>query len=113
MILEYNIINIIKEAYMKKFLYSSLLLILSLATGWYSYTYLTGKLELLGTFISGIGIGIFLMFLKLNVKNDKINSYKRELEKESIISDESSAKVKVLESKIEVLEKALENALKK
>ena len=52
------------------------------------------------------------MFIKLNVKNDKINSYKRELEKESIASDESSAKVKVLESKIQVLEKALENAIK-
>ena len=42
-----------------------------------------------------------------------INTYKRKLEKESVTSEESSAKVKVLESKIEVLEKALENALKK
>ena len=53
------------------------------------------------------------MNLKLNVKNDRINTYKRELEKESITSSENSSKVKVLESKIEVLEKALENALKK
>lgn len=110
MILEYNII---KEGYMRKFAYSSLLLILSLILGWYSYTYLTGKWELLGIFMSGVGIGVFLMFLKLNVKNDRINSYKRELEKESITSDENYARVKVLESKIEVLEKALENALKK
>ena len=51
------------------------------------------------------------MNLKLNVKNDKINSYQRQLEKESISSNESSSRVKVLESKIEVLEKALENAL--
>ena len=52
------------------------------------------------------------MNIKVNVKNDKINSYKRELEKESIASSENSSRVKVLESKIEVLEKALETALK-
>ncbi len=98
---------------MKNFVYGFLLLVLSVIEGWYSYTYLSGRWELLGIFISGVGIGIFLMFLKLNVKNDKINSYKRELEKESIASDANSAKVKVLESKIEVLEKALEKALQK
>ena len=57
-------------------------------------------------------MGIVLMGLKLRVKNNALNSYKRELEKESISSTESSSRVKVLESKIEVLEKALENALK-
>ena len=41
----------------------------------------------------------------------KLKAYKRELEKNSISSDESDSKVKVLESKIEVLEKALKNAL--
>jgi len=50
--------------------------------------------------------------LQLRVKNNTLNSYKRELEKESITSTESSSRVKVLEAKIEVLEKALENALK-
>lgn len=98
---------------MKKIFYSFLLLALSLTEGWCSYTYLTGKWEIIGIFISGIGIGIFLMLLKLNVKNNTINSYKRELEKEAVASDESLAKVKVLESKIEVLEKALEKALNK
>ena len=97
---------------MKKFVYGLLLISLSLISGWYSYSYLSGKIEMLGIFISGIFVGIFLMFLKLNVKNDKINLYKRELEKESIASDENSARVKVLESKIQVLEKALENAIK-
>ena len=97
---------------MKKFLYGFLLLALCSALGYLSYTYLSGKFELIGVFLSGLCFGIFLMFLKLNVKNDKINSYKRELEKESIVSDESSARVKVLESKIQVLEKALENAIK-
>ena len=90
-----------------------LLLLLSLTLGWYSCTYLDGKYELLGIFISGVAFGMFLMSLKLIVKNDKINIYKRELEKESISSVESASRVKVLESKIEVLEKALENALKK
>ena len=45
------------------------------------------------------------------VKNNKIKAYQRQLEKESISSDDNSARVKVLEQKIEVLEKALENAL--
>lgn len=98
---------------MKNFVYGLLLLVLSLAEGWYCIEHFSGEWEIVGVFISGVGIGIFLMFLKLNVKNDKINSYKRELEKESVVSDENSAKVKVLQSKIEVLEKALENALKK
>ena len=57
-------------------------------------------------------IGIYIMsFAKL--KGDKkITEYKRELERRGIDKDESSAKVKVLESKIEVLEKALKEALK-
>ncbi|MBR6127859.1 hypothetical protein IKQ21_09265 [bacterium] len=98
---------------MKKNLFALLLLFLSVSEGWYSYTYLTGKWLLAGIFVCGLGVGMFLMFLKLNVKNNKLNLYKRELEKESIVSDESSARVKVLEQKIEVLEKALENALNK
>ena len=98
---------------MKKNLYLILLFLLSALEGWYSYTHLTGKFLLAGVFVSGVGIGLFLMAIKLNSKNNILSSYKRELEKESISSDESSAKVKVLEAKIEVLEKALENALNK
>ena len=63
-------------------------------------------------FLSGVLTGILLMGIKLHVKNTKLNPYKRELEKEAISSSENSSRVKVLESKIEVLEKALENALK-
>ena len=63
-------------------------------------------------FLSGVLTGILLMGFKLKVKNSKLNSYKRELEKEAISSSENSSRVQVLESKIEVLEKALENALK-
>ena len=96
---------------MKKFLCSTLVLFLSLAIGYYSCAFLNGKYELCGVFISGICFGIFLMLFKLNVKNSKLDSYKTKLEKESIATDESSAKVKVLEQKITVLEKALENAI--
>ena len=63
------------------------------------------------SFNAGIVIGMLLMNICVIVKNKKINQYQRKLEKESISSDENAAKVKVLESKIQVLEKALENAL--
>ncbi len=72
----------------------------------------SGKHDLLIVFLCGIILGMSIVGFKLSLKNDKLNSYKRELEKESIAADESSSKVKVLEQKIEVLEKALENALK-
>ena len=63
------------------------------------------------TFATGFILGILLMTIFIIVKNKKINVYQRKLEKESISSDENSAKVKVLEAKVQVLEKALENAL--
>lgn len=88
------------------------LLFCSLLDVYYAFVYLNGYLQLSLIFFGGILFGIFLMNLKLIVKNKKIGSYQRQLEKESISSDENAARVKVLESKIEVLEKALENALK-
>ena len=69
-------------------------------------------LQIFISFLTGTLFGILLMHIFIIIKNKKINIYKRQLEKESISSDENAAKVKVLESKIEVLEKALENALK-
>ena len=63
------------------------------------------------TFATGFILGILLMTIFIIIINKKINVYQRKLEKESISSDENSAKVKVLEAKIQVLEKALENAL--
>lgn len=62
-------------------------------------------------FVTGFIFGMLLMNIFLIVKNKKLNIYQRKLEKESISSDENAAKVKVLESKIQVLEKALENAI--
>ena len=58
-------------------------------------------------------LGCFLMRFSLNVKDDKLKSFKKELEKESLSNEEAISRVKILESKIEVLEKALENALKR
>ena len=89
------------------------LLALSALDVWYAYTELSGSWQLGFIYIAGIMLGVFLINLKLLVKSKKIGSYQRQLEKESIIADENAAKVKVLESKIQVLEKALENALNK
>ncbi len=58
-------------------------------------------------FITGV---LFTLSYVLDVAR-KLKVYKREFEKNSINSDESASKVKVLESKIEVLEKALQDAL--
>lgn len=97
---------------MKKFLYIALILI-SLVLALLIALPLSGKINLLNIFLCGTITGMSFGALKLNNKNNKINSYKRELEKESIFADENSSKVKVLEQKIEVLEQALEKALKK
>lgn len=67
--------------------------------------------QLLFTFFAGMIFASILPIIIIFNKNHKINAYKRQLEKGAVISDESSARVKVLESKIQVLEKALENAL--
>ena len=92
---------------MKNFLYLSLIFLLSLGSGLYSFKYLTGINQMLGIFFAGLLAGIFLMTLRLNVKNNILNSSERELEKKSVTALESNDKVRILESKIEVLEKAL------
>lgn len=61
------------------------------------------------SFIMGM---YFLAFLHKK-KDKKIKEYQRELERRGIDRDESSSRVKVLESKIEVLEKALKDAISK
>ena len=69
--------------------------------------------QLILAFLAGFLFNSFIMTFLMIVKNNKIKAYQRQLEKESISSDDNSARVKVLEQKIEVLEKALENALKR
>ena len=57
---------------------------------------------------------VLAVFLPLLNKNkEKNGAYERRLEKTSVANDESNAKVKVLENKIKVLEKALDDALKR
>ena len=68
--------------------------------------------QMLIAFFSGALVTFVLMTFFVFVKENKVKAYQRQLEKEAISSDENSARVKVLEQKIEVLEKALEKALK-
>ena len=68
--------------------------------------------QLILAFFGGMTLDAFILVVILYNKSKEIEAYKRQLEKQSIFSNESTAKVKVLEQKIEVLEKALENALK-
>lgn len=97
---------------MKNTFFNIILFVLACITGYYSYIYINNHLyQLCGIFLSGFFFGLFLMNLKLNIKNDKLKLIKRKLEIESISGDEATSKIKVLESKIEVLEKALDNAL--
>ena len=67
--------------------------------------------QLILAFFGGMTFDAFILVVILYNKSKEIEAYKRQLEKQSVFSNESSAKVNVLEQKIEVLEKALENAL--
>ena len=96
---------------MKKFVLI-VLMFLTVCGAVYSYIYLNGNIAKVCEFFLGVMFGIFIMNIIVFSKNKKINSYARELEKESIASSENSSRGKVLEAKIGVLEKALENALK-
>lgn len=89
-----------------------LLFVLSILTAGMAFFEYSGKFGMIITFMCGAISGMALGIIKLSIKNEKLSSYKRELEKESVESDSNASKVKVLEQKIEVLEKALENALK-
>ena len=63
-------------------------------------------------FILGEISAIFFFAPLYNKKKEKFNAYKRELEKGSISNTSAEAKIQVLENKITVLEKALDDALK-
>lgn len=62
-------------------------------------------------FAAGLFVGLALFMPFYTAQEDKLNAYKRELEKSSVKTDSSSSQVKVLQAKIEVLEKALKEAL--
>lgn len=56
-------------------------------------------------------LGVYSMIFAGIKKERKLREYQRELERRGIDKDESNSKIKVLESKIIVLEKALQDAL--
>jgi len=62
-----------------------------------------------------LGLLVALLFIAPLYKSlkDKYLAYKRELEKGSITNTSSQSKIQVLENKITVLEKALDDALKR
>ncbi len=64
-------------------------------------------------FILGEISAIFFFAPLYNSLKNKFNAYKRELERGSISNTTAEAKIGVLENKITVLEKALDEALKK
>lgn len=64
-------------------------------------------------FVLGEASAIFFFLPLMQNINQKSSAYQRQLEKTSIDKTENSSRVEVLENKIKVLEKALEDALKK
>ena len=56
---------------------------------------------------------LFFLYPLYGSLKEKYSAYKRELERGSITNTSSEAKIKVLENKISVLEKALDEAIKK
>lgn len=64
-------------------------------------------------FIAGDCAGRALMMSLYQSGQEKLQAYKRELEKGSVTNSTSASKIEVLENKIQVLEKALNAALKR
>lgn len=64
-------------------------------------------------FLLGETAAIFFFLPLMKGINEKNSAYQRQLEKTSIDKNENSSRVEVLENKIKVLEKALEDALKR
>jgi len=93
------------------FFLNLIIIILACAGAIYSYYNFQQQPGLAVEFACGFLFGIFIMNIWLIIKNKKINTYKRALEKEAVSSSESSSRVKVLEEKIKVLEKALTEAI--
>ena len=107
---------------MKKLLKFIFLFTLFVVSCYFAYKYFillnlkitSSELKFASTaFFMGLFITLFFSEIVINKLQDALEIYKRQLEKTSIGSSESNSKVKVLESKIKVLEKALEDALNK
>lgn len=100
---------------MKVFLTSIQILALALVAFWGWYYYHNGTAHIAygaAECFTGVIWGIALVAGSLKNQSGKMSAIERKQEKDAISSTESQAKVKVLEAKIQTLEKALENALK-
>lgn len=67
----------------------------------------------LGVLGAGLFAGVCLIVPFYLAQTEKLFAYKRELERSSVKTDSSTSQVKVLQAKVEVLEKALKDALDK
>ena len=65
----------------------------------------------IGILIIGLAAGVGIFSPLYFAMEEKLRIYKRELERSSVKTDSSSSQVKVLEAKVQVLEKALKDAL--
>ena len=63
--------------------------------------------------LTGFILGLIVMKLISGAKSKTINAYKNKYEKMSVQSDSDESRIQALESKIQTLEIALENALNK
>lgn len=79
------------------------------AGGYYAYTINSEYVGL--ALLVGFLAGVIFTYSFVRILKKQIKSYKREVERKDIVENESSSRVEVLEQKIEVLEKALRNAL--
>ena len=75
----------------------------------------TKTLNLAFFILSVLGIGLFVGVCAVIpfylTQTEQLFAYKRELERSSVKTDSSNSQVKVLQAKVEVLEKALKDAL--
>lgn len=78
----------------------------------FAQTEVSTQILILTSVFIGITCGLLFMLQFVQKKGESLKAYERRLEKTSVSNDSSNAKIKVLESKIQVLEKALDDALK-
>ncbi len=70
------------------------------------------KALLLTSYFFGVVTGLLFMLPFVFKSENSLKAYERKLEKTLVSNDSSSAKIQVLQNKIDVLEKALEDALR-
>ena len=73
--------------------------------------YLKSPVLYLMIFVLGECAGLTFLMPSCRSMQDKVTAYRRELEKGSVTNSTSTSKIEVLENKIKVLEKALDDAL--